>query len=120
MSYMKEGSHHAQEFVTIRIYFLTCFFLAVTIFYNSRLYTTTAFPALLARNAEMVCMNQVTYLHRITYVGEHSFRDDPTVQQLYGEIIRDVNSEDPDEILTGFLLCYDGFFVHILEVSSWL
>ncbi|PNF28235.1 hypothetical protein B7P43_G07538 [Cryptotermes secundus] len=60
----------------------------------------------------------VTYLHRITYVGEHSFRDDPTVKQLYEEIIRDMNSEDPDEILTGFLLCYDEFFVHILEGSE--
>ncbi|XP_023713042.1 testis-expressed protein 47 [Cryptotermes secundus] len=61
---------------------------------------------------------RVTYLHRITYVGEHSFRDDPTVKQLYEEIIRDMNSEDPDEILTGFLLCYDEFFVHILEGSE--
>jgi hypothetical protein len=62
----------------------------------------------------------VTSLHRIIYVGEQSFRDDPTVKQLFEEIITDVNSEDPDEILTGFLLCYDGIIVHILEVSSQL
>jgi hypothetical protein len=62
----------------------------------------------------------VTYLHRIIYVGEHSFRDDPTVKQLFEEIIMDLNSQDPDEILTGFLLCYDGFLIHILEVSSRL
>jgi hypothetical protein len=65
-------------------------------------------------------MKQATYLHRIIYVGGHRCGDDPTVKQRFEEIIMDANSQDPDEVLTGFLLCYDGLFVHVLEVSSRL
>jgi hypothetical protein len=60
----------------------------------------------------------VTYLHHIIYVGEHSFSENPTVKQFFEGIIRKVNSQDPDEILTGFMLYYDRLFVHIVEVSS--
>jgi hypothetical protein len=68
----------------------------------------------------MVYIKQVTYLHRIIYVGEHSCGDDPRVKQRFERIITDVNRQDPDEVLTGLLLCYDGLFLHVLEVSSRL
>jgi hypothetical protein len=62
----------------------------------------------------------VTYLHRIIYVGEHSFSENPTVKQFFEGIIMKVNSQDPDEILTGFMLYYYRLFVHIVEVRSQL
>jgi hypothetical protein len=49
-------------------------------------------------------------------VGEHNFCENPTVTQFFEEIIRKVNAEDFDYVLTGFLLCYKHAFVHILEV----
>lgn len=61
-------------------------------------------------------MKQVTYMHRIIYVGKHSFGEDPTVKQFFEGVIRKVNAQDFDEVLTGFLLCYQHLFVHIVEV----
>ncbi|KDR23565.1 testis-expressed protein 47-like isoform X2 [Zootermopsis nevadensis] len=61
---------------------------------------------------------RVTYLHRVIYVGEHSFSENPTMKQFFEGIIMEVNSQDPDEILTGFLLYYHKLFVHIVEGSE--
>jgi hypothetical protein len=68
----------------------------------------------------MVCCEQVTYQQRIIYVGGHSFRDSPSLKQLFQDITEHLSPEDPDEALTGFLVCYDRFFVSILEVSCGL
>lgn len=62
-------------------------------------------------------MNQATHLHRVIYIGGHCSVGSPALQQLLQEVIAQANSEDPDENLTGFLLCYDRVFVHVLEVS---
>jgi hypothetical protein len=56
----------------------------------------------------------VTYLHRIVYVGKHSFGDNPTVKEFFGGIIRKVNAEDFDEFLTGFLLATNTY-----SSTSW-
>jgi hypothetical protein len=49
-------------------------------------------------------------------VGKHSFGDNPTVKEFFEGIIRTVNAEDFDEVLAGFLLCYEHILVHIVEV----
>jgi ABC-type sulfate transport system substrate-binding protein len=57
----------------------------------------------------------VTYLHRTVYAEKHSFGDNPTVKEFFERIMRKVNAEDFDEVLTGFLLCYRHIFVHIVK-----
>ncbi|PSN40595.1 hypothetical protein C0J52_10364, partial [Blattella germanica] len=59
-----------------------------------------------------------TYIHRLIYIGQHSFGQNPTVQQFFEDIIKSVNIQDPDESLTGFLLHYEHLFIHIVEGSQ--
>jgi hypothetical protein len=38
------------------------------------------------------------------------------VKEFFEGIVRKVNAEDFDEVLMGFLLCYQHIFDHIVEV----
>nr|CAH7768499.1 unnamed protein product [Callosobruchus chinensis] len=62
-------------------------------------------------------LERVTYIHRIIYIGEHS-----SVPELPSMIATTMNLVDdqPDnaEKLTGFLLVYQKFFVHMVEGSE--
>lgn len=89
--------------------------LALVTFCSSRVHV-----AMISVFKAMVCCEQVTYQQRIIYVGGHSFRDSPSLKQLFQDITEHLSPEDPDEALTGFLVCYDRFFVSILEVSCGL
>lgn len=61
---------------------------------------------------------QIIYVHRIIYVGQHSFKD-CRIKEVMHKIIDDINLGYCDEKLTGLLLYYDTFFCHMVEVCKY-
>ncbi|KAJ9594709.1 hypothetical protein L9F63_013983 [Diploptera punctata] len=59
-----------------------------------------------------------TYLHRIIYIGVHHFTRQPTVEKFFEDIVIQVNDQELDEFLTGFLLYYEEHFIHVVEGSQ--
>ncbi|KAJ8959727.1 hypothetical protein NQ317_005985 [Molorchus minor] len=63
-------------------------------------------------------VNRVSYLHRIIYVSEHSFKrdnQDTTLEDFMAKTINEVNNQYSLELLSGFLLIYTKYFVHLVE-----
>ncbi|CAH1156140.1 unnamed protein product [Phaedon cochleariae] len=59
---------------------------------------------------------RVTFLHRIIYVGEHTFPPNgDMIKQCFSSCINIVNDSNCLESLTGFLLYYNRYFVHLVE-----
>ncbi|KAK9883409.1 hypothetical protein WA026_001583 [Henosepilachna vigintioctopunctata] len=65
------------------------------------------------------CARKNIYVHRIIYLGEHSF-DSPVdgVSDVFKSIVNEINGCYNDEPLTGVFLHYKKFFVHMLEGSE--
>ncbi|XP_050305255.1 uncharacterized protein LOC126742573 [Anthonomus grandis grandis] len=59
--------------------------------------------------------NRVTFLHRIIYVGQHTFMNYQECRNIFSEIISKCNETYCMEKLTGFLLYYREYFVHMVE-----
>ncbi|XP_017780116.1 PREDICTED: uncharacterized protein LOC108565266 [Nicrophorus vespilloides] len=72
--------------------------------------------------ANMKFAGRVTFVHRIIYIGEHSFPqfddEDENISDLFRENIQTVNSQYCEEYLTGFLLYYTKYFCHVVEGSE--
>lgn len=58
-------------------------------------------------------------MNRIFYVAKHSLHgEEDTLIETFSGIISKVNSEYCAEKLTGFLLTYENYFVHMVEVKT--
>lgn len=60
---------------------------------------------------------QATYLHRIIYIGEHTFQDQEHITSVFNDIIKNINDGYYNqEILTGLLVHYSKYFSSLIEV----
>ncbi|XP_049860230.1 testis-expressed protein 47-like [Schistocerca gregaria] len=59
-----------------------------------------------------------TFLHRLIYIGRHTFEEQQAVTQFYETTIKVINDGYCDEPLTGLFLWYNEYFVHSLEGSE--
>nr|CAI5833950.1 unnamed protein product [Callosobruchus analis] len=61
-------------------------------------------------------LNRVTFIHRVIYAGKH--KSSTQLPIIFKTIINGVNNEYYRERLTGFLLIYSTFFIHVVEGSE--
>ena len=66
--------------------------------------------------------NRVTYVHRLIYIGEHYFNVSSVknINEVFESIIKRINDYCHDEKLTGYLLHYDHYFCHVIEVFQFV
>ncbi|KAJ8924855.1 hypothetical protein NQ315_001010 [Exocentrus adspersus] len=61
-------------------------------------------------------LKRVSFVHRTVYIGEHQFfSDSDRLEDLFSSTIQAVNEAYTAEKLTGFLLCYTKYFLHLVE-----
>ncbi|XP_013140108.1 PREDICTED: uncharacterized protein C7orf62 homolog [Papilio polytes] len=58
-----------------------------------------------------------TYAIRMIYAGEHLLKKEEIIH-MFSKTVEDVNSSYCDIHITGLLLVYDSFFVHVIEGSE--
>lgn len=69
-------------------------------------------------------LNRKTFIHRLIYIGEHSFPERPgpdrltTLQEAMQITVDDVNHDCWAEPITGVLLHYPNYFVHLIDGSE--
>lgn len=59
---------------------------------------------------------QKAYAIRMIYIGEHGLPNKEEFIAEFRKTIHDVNASYCEIPVTGFLLVYDSYFVHIIEV----
>lgn len=62
--------------------------------------------------------SKATFLHRIIYVGEHKFESYEQAKDVFYGTIKKCNEAYCIEKLSGFLLYYNRFFIHVVEVGT--
>lgn len=67
-----------------------------------------------------ICIFQKTYIHRVIYVGEQYFGKDEQIVEYFSDTVKRANSVFHHEKVTGFLLIYTKYFIHLIEVSKHL
>ncbi|KAK7793336.1 hypothetical protein R5R35_003069 [Gryllus longicercus] len=65
---------------------------------------------------------RATYLHRLTYVGQHNFKDSgegsDELDSIFQMSINQVNESYCSEPLTGCFIYYSKYFMHIVELNE--
>lgn len=59
---------------------------------------------------------QVTFLHRVVYTGEHNCTKEEPIVDCFQETVKNANAVYHHEKVSGFLLLYAKYFIHIIEV----
>ncbi|XP_044735742.1 testis-expressed protein 47-like [Chrysoperla carnea] len=66
----------------------------------------------LKKNLEIA--NRVTFIHRVIYVGDHSFTEDPSIAEAFGTAMKLLEGRGW-EPLSGLLLYYERYYIHMIE-----